>query len=237
MQCVTRCKIDIGRILAAAEEERRAAEATGPPDAVTVFGRDTGIRAVCMGRYSLRSSPGVLPPVYRRDEAPHRFLFRDAGNYWHVSTNQIGEGSLRSASAARLISGVMGGKSQWMVRNAVFEGFTVDPNIKVLEFIRAVRVSGHVGAQSGKMGVYELDATHSPKRGNNVYYNALEGAHLHHATEGKWWICNTAQMVAGEPRGWIKSTTASPSPLGLQWQTWDGSTHTHDPRLTVTKVS
>ena len=122
-----------------------------------------------------------------------------------------------------------------MVRNAVFEGFTVDPNIKVLEFIRAVCVSGHVGAQRSKMGVYELDATHSPKRGNDVY--SLEGAHLHHATEGNWWICNTAQMVAGEPRGWIKSTTASPSPLGLQWQTWDGSTHTHDPQLTVTKIS
>ena len=104
------------------------------PAAVTICGREHGIRAVCMGRYSLHSRPGVLPPVYRRDEAPHRFFFRGARNYWNVSTDQTkGEGSLRSASAAPLISGVLGGKSQWMVRNAVFDGFTVDPNIYVRE--------------------------------------------------------------------------------------------------------
>ena len=108
-----------------------------PPAAVIIVGRPTGRRAACMGQYSLRSYPGESPPWYRRDDEPRRFLFRGADNHWVVSSDRAktsgpGEGgSLRSKSASHSIFGVMDGASQWMIRNALFAGFAVDPNIRV----------------------------------------------------------------------------------------------------------
>ena len=104
---------------------------------------------------------------------------------------------------------------------------------------KGIRVSGHMGTQSGMMGVYARDAAHSLKRGKNVYsLVGGSGVHLHEATNGVWHITtSTANMVAGEPRGWITSTTANPSPLGLPWKAYDGTTHILDPLLTVTEMS
>ena len=102
--------------------------------------------------------------------------------------------------------------------------------------IRAVRVSGRVGAKSDLMGVYVLDATHSLKRGKNVY--SLEGAsrvHLYHTADCKWQIGDTEDMVSGEYEGIIESTTASASPLGLEWHVSDGTGFHLDPLLTVTE--
>ena len=99
-----------------------------------VFLRD-GRRAVCMGKYTLRTRSGVTPPVYRRDEAPHRLLFRDDANFWRVATDQSsGIGSLRSVRASATIEGVMSGKSKWMFRNAVGAGFTMETNIQLCGF-------------------------------------------------------------------------------------------------------
>ena len=100
------------------------------------------------------------------------------------------------------------------------------------------------------MGVYELDATQSPKRGLNVYHAAHymqgSGGYLHKSTNGEWWISNKASMVSGEHRlggahdvdqgdVWIVSTTVSPSPLGLQWKAYDGTAFVLDPLITVTE--
>ena len=102
--------------------------------------------------------------------------------------------------------------------------------------IRAVRVSGHVGVMSDEMGVYALDAAHS-KRGKNVYsLEGKSGVHLYQATDGIWYIAPTEQMLAGKADGWIASTTASPSPLGLAWKADDGTTWQLDPRLMVTET-
>ena len=104
--------------------------------------------------------------------------------------------------------------------------------------IRAVRVSGHVGAVSVTMGVYALDATHSPMRGKKVYsQEGTSGVHLYHVTDGRWCISDTEDMVSGATACWIVSTTASPSPLGLQWKASDGTALHLDPLLTVTKIS
>ena len=104
--------------------------------------------------------------------------------------------------------------------------------------IHAVRVSGHVGGQSGKMGLYALDATHSPKRGKNVYsHEGVTAVHLYNATNGTWWISDTEDMVEGKNTGWIASTTASPSPLGLQWKYATHSGLHLDPLITVTEIS
>ena len=88
-----------------------------------------------------------------------------------------------------------------------------------------------------RIGVYVLDTTHSPKRGVNVYsQEGASGVHMHQATEGRWCISDTADMVSGFAGGWIVSTTVSPSPLGLQWKYIDGSGTFHlDPLLTVTE--
>ena len=105
--------------------------------------------------------------------------------------------------------------------------------------IRAVRVAGHVGKQTGKMGVYALDATHSPKRGMNVYSKkGVSGVHMYYATDGRWYVTvGTDVMVSGKASGRIYSTTASPSPLGLQWKYYDGTAFHLDPLLTVTEMS
>ena len=103
--------------------------------------------------------------------------------------------------------------------------------------IRAVRVSGHAGAQSWLMGEYALNAVHSPKRGKNVYSSLTSTSlHLYQATNAIWHISGTADMVAGKNKSWIRSTTASPSPLGLAWQAygWVGAYYT-DPLLTITE--
>jgi hypothetical protein len=94
-----------------------------------------------------------------------------------------------------------------------------------------------VGEQIVRMGVYVLDEEHSPQRGNTVY--SLEGSsggvHLYNTTDGTWQVGDEEEMLAGEPgEGWIASTTASSSPLGLAWTCWDGSTHALDPLLKVT---
>ena len=106
--------------------------------------------------------------------------------------------------------------------------------------IRAVRVAGHVGKWSDKMGVYARDATHSPKRGKNVYSlvgGGVSGVHLHQATDGMWYIYGMEYMLPGKLGGWIMSTTASPSPLGLAWKYSDGSGWHLDPLLTVTECT
>jgi hypothetical protein len=54
---------------------------------------------------------------------------------------------------------------------------------------------------------------------------------MNEATDGAWYISDTADMIAGEGTGWIMSRMASPSPLGLQWKTSAGP----DPLLTVTE--
>ena len=104
----------------------------------------------------------------------------------------------------------------------------------------ALRVAGHVGTQSFTMGEYALDTTHSPKRGVNVYsLEGVCGVHLHRATDGRWYISPTAQMVSGVSTGWIESITVSPSPLGLQWKASDGKGGwlPLDPLLAVTEMS
>ena len=102
----------------------------------------------------------------------------------------------------------------------------------------ALRVAGHTGKQSAMMGVYARDVTHSPKRGVNVYsQEGASGVHLHKGTNGKWYIYDTARMISGFAGGFLGSTTASPSPLGLQWKASDGTALHLDPLLTVTKIS
>ena len=112
-----------------------------------------------------------------------------------------------------------------------------DPSDIIFENVGTVRVAGHVGKLSAKMGVYALDTTYSPKREVNVYsQEGASGVHLHKATDGVWYICSsTASMVAGKASGVITSTTASPSPLGLQWKASNGTAFVLDPLLTVTE--
>jgi hypothetical protein len=87
------------------------------------------------------------------------------------------------------------------------------------------------------MGAYALDTAHSPKRGVNVYsLVGVSGVHLYHAAHCKWQIGDTEVMASGEYEGSIESTTASPSPLGLQWKAYDGTAWNLDPLLTVTEI-
>jgi hypothetical protein len=91
------------------------------------------------------------------------------------------------------------------------------------------------------MGFYSRDATHSPKRGKNVY--RLQGClfsdvFLYQATDGLWCITyGTAQMVSGGSSATLApitaSTTASPSPVGLKWGVSNGTLFVLNPRLTM----
>ena len=115
-------------------EEQRTCPHAGwmtSPQKLRIKGRRTGRRAVCMGWYSLHSGPGVLPPVYRRDDPPHRFLFRWEGR-WNVAKDPSKKtgGSLRSVAFTDSIEGAIDGRSQWEFRN-LLGGYEVDPNITV----------------------------------------------------------------------------------------------------------
>ena len=103
-----------------------------------VVGRERGLRAVNMGLYALHSAPGVAPRVYRRVEAPHKFLFRDALHHWRIASDRedyaavrLPVGVLRSEGRGPYITDVINGRSRWMFRNAIGKGFTLDPNIIV----------------------------------------------------------------------------------------------------------
>ena len=101
-----------------------------------VVGRARGRRAVNMGLYALYSDPGDTPRVYRRVEAPHKFLFQCAKNQWPegwriASDREAGVGDLRCEGTDMLITDVIDGRSKWMFRNAIGKGFTLDPNIRV----------------------------------------------------------------------------------------------------------
>jgi len=103
-----------------------------------VVGRARGRRAVNMGLYALYSDPGDTPRVYRRVEAPHKFLFRDALHHWRIASDRedyaavrLPVGVLRSEGRGPYITDVINGRSRWMFRNAIGKGFTLDPNIIV----------------------------------------------------------------------------------------------------------
>jgi len=111
------------------------------------------------------------------------------------------------------------------------------------------------------MGVYALNTMHSPTRGKDVYsLEGKSGVHLHRAMNGKWcrsgvhlhlyqavdntWcIDNTAAMLEGKNSGDIRSSTTSPSPLGLTWMAWAAAFRHQradwhlDPLLTVMEMS
>ena len=103
----------------------------------------------------------------------------------------------------------------------------------------ALRVTGHTGEQSAMMGRYEVNVEHSPREGANVYtlVGSSSSLHMYRATDGKWDICDTESMVAAEAAGWIASSTASLSPLSLQWEVGSNSGFHPDPLLTVTEMS
>ena len=98
-----------------------------------VVGRARGLRAVNMGLYALYSDPGDTPRVYRRVEAPHKFLFQCARpEGWRIASDrEAGVGDLRCEGTDMLITDVIDGRSKWMFRNAIGKGFTLDPNIRV----------------------------------------------------------------------------------------------------------
>ena len=108
--------------------------------------------------------------------------------------------------------------------------------------IPALRVAGHVGLSSYAMGVYALDATQSPKRVYS-YKGVVKASEMHlylyNATDGKWFISSSADMVLERAAGLIASNTAfvSASPLGLQWMATDGTGMHLDPLLTVTEMN
>ena len=118
---------------------RAAAPLRSPPRLLEIRGRNYGMRAVCMGQYSLHHYQGDLGHsatyVYRRDEPPRRFLFRGGENFWCVSSDQTSVGgSLMSDRASSTIEGVLvGGTTQWKYRDAMGGGFTVDPHIVVVD--------------------------------------------------------------------------------------------------------
>ena len=106
--------------------------------------------------------------------------------------------------------------------------------------IRAVRVSGHGGAQSDKMGVYRQNRVRSPINGGVVLSLASGDWHLFRNVSGIWMVTDTARMLPDSCDGVIFSTTNSPSPFGLTWKYADAA-DTHivgvDPALKVTEIS
>ena len=113
---------------------------------------------------------------------------------------------------------------------------------------RCVRVTlkGHSGKWAGVMGVYKLNEEHSAE-GKDVFTNVLLSGAVHlfrAATNGKWYIGCTKDMVAEKDFGKIASSTASESFLNLKWQFWGkhrglnpSSTWQDDPFLNVTDTT
>ena len=81
-----------------------------------------------------------------------------------------------------------------------------------------VTVQGHTGVRAGMMGVYKRNDEHSTE-GEDVYTNeVLSDLHLFRATNRKWIVGTTEDMVEGESVGWIMSTTVSDSFHDLKWK-------------------
>lgn len=86
--------------------------------------------------------------------------------------------------------------------------------------LAAVHVSGHTGFQSERMGVYLANESRALINDANVYTSTVhDNWHLFRAEDGMWYIGKTESMVDGDgDTGVICSTTASISPLGLEWE-------------------
>jgi len=240
--------------LAAAEAERQRSLAIR---AVRVSGR-VGKCSVRMGVYALDTthSPKRGKNVYSQEGKSGVYMYHATDGMWYVYDTA----HMVSGEPGGWIHGTTASPSPFGLQWKYYDGtaLQLDPRLTVTESsaaelaaaraaaeaetqrslaIRAVRVSGHAGKQCGKMGVYALDTTHSPKRGMNVYSKkGVSGVHVYHATDGRWFVtASTADMVAGKTSGWIVSNTVSPSPCGIQWKAYDGTAFVLDPLLTVTE--
>lgn len=94
-----------------------------------------------------------------------------------------------------------------------------------VQSITGFRVEGYTGdgADPGKMmGVYRINAEHSPKNGAQVYtkqdISSDEGLHIFRGATGFWWFSDTGDMTAGKSTGWLKGNRVmSPLKTSCQW--------------------
>ena len=248
------------RIVLAAEAEVQRAVAIV---AVLVAGH-TGDSIGEMGVYSRdeKHSPKREQNVYTLESQSGVHLYRANGGGWCVGD---AEHMLAGKAAGAAIVSVTASLSpldlEWMTSDDG-AALRVDPKITVTEMsaeeltatraaveealeaeaqqaltINALRVSGLIGEQITRMGVYVRDEVHSPKQGQNVFTLGSQSVHMYLALDGAWCIDDTANMIAGAGGGWIVSATAAPSPLGLEWKVSDGAPPHLHPRLAVVEVS
>ena len=90
-----------------------------------------------------------------------------------------------------------------------------------------------MGREAVCNGVYNLNPAHTANGFPVFTLTTDANQHLFCGDEGLWCVSDTADMTAGKDMGWIGSTSHSPSPLGLQWQVYDGTKHVLDPAVTL----
>ena len=267
VKCVGQTEGAAGKMMMKKKKKKKkkkmppAPPAAGGEKAIRVAGH-AGAASFAMGFYARDAAHSLAQGsnVFSLEGSSGVYLYfaisKKRGPSWWISGN-VGEAAGHILATTTVAPGGVVGPSsliglEWKLHDGT--DWTIDPLLTVTEMsaaelaaaeaetqrslaIRAVRVSGHAGKQCGKMGVYALDTTHSPKRGMNVYSKkGVSGVHVYHATDGRWFVtASTADMVAGKTSGWIVSNTVSPSPCGIQWKAYDGTAFVLDPLLTVTE--
>ena len=102
-----------------------------------------------------------------------------------------------------------------------------------VDALQSVVLGGATGRNAVYNGVYNLNQAHTANGFPVFTHTTGATQHLFCGDSGRWYVGPTASMTAGNHTGWIGSTSNSPSPLGLQWQVYDGTKIVLDPAVTL----
>ena len=76
------------------------------------------------------------------------------------------------------------------------------------------------------MGVYELqDVSTHWVNGRGVWKQERGDAYLYYSSNGKWWVSDKEDMLAGKARGWLKTAADSaltPDKISAKWKATRG---------------
>ena len=210
--------------------------------AIRVAGH-TGAQKIRMGMY-YRNDYVTDPTgasVFTKEGNGDMHLFRAGNAKWFIGTTSAMVASQAMGGIASTTASFSPLGLRWNIYIGSWSPSTVTvTQVSAAEWQRVlaltlVRVAGHTGIFSDKMGNYALNTEHSPVNGGNVYTSGPN--HLYRGTDGTWYVNEKTDMIAGASRGWISSTTSSISPLDLEWMCVSSGAFQLDSQLKVTETS
>ena len=103
-----------------------------------------------------------------------------------------------------------------------------------VDALHSVVMRGVTGPNAGLNAAYVLNPAHTANRFPVFTHASDNRLHLFCGDTGRWYVSDTANMVAGNNCGTIASSMSSPSPLQLKWKVSDGTYGwTLDPAITL----